>query len=109
MSYLTTPSADWRMLITGNAAGTNGLTCLPKHGGARDNKCLVTHLMTDVAFPLKRPDRGAMELFKPFTVKSNSFTLIEVSRLRVIARINPTDTGHDPTSGLIDQPSLTTG
>jgi hypothetical protein len=23
---------------TANAAGTNGLTCLPKHGGARDNK-----------------------------------------------------------------------
>jgi hypothetical protein len=26
-----------------NAAGTNGLTCLPKHGGALDNNFLVTH------------------------------------------------------------------
>jgi hypothetical protein len=23
---------------TANASGTNGLTCLPKHGGAQDNK-----------------------------------------------------------------------
>jgi hypothetical protein len=26
---------------------TNGLTCLPMHGGARDDKVLVTHPMTD--------------------------------------------------------------
>jgi hypothetical protein len=26
------PSADWWVLTTANAAGTNGLTCLPKHG-----------------------------------------------------------------------------
>jgi hypothetical protein len=26
------------MLTSANAAGTNSLTCLPKHGGARDNK-----------------------------------------------------------------------
>jgi hypothetical protein len=26
-----------------NAAGTNGLSCLPMHRGARDNKFLVTH------------------------------------------------------------------
>jgi hypothetical protein len=30
-----------------NTTGTNGLTCLPKHGGARDIKFLVTHSMTD--------------------------------------------------------------
>ncbi|RVE41001.1 hypothetical protein evm_014348 [Chilo suppressalis] len=30
-----------------HAGGTNGLTCLPMHGGARDNKFLVTHPMTD--------------------------------------------------------------
>ncbi|RVE42848.1 hypothetical protein evm_012497, partial [Chilo suppressalis] len=41
------PSADWWVLTTANAAGTNGLTCLPKHGGARDSKFLVTHPMTD--------------------------------------------------------------
>jgi hypothetical protein len=40
-------SADWWVLTTANAAGTNGLTCLPKHGGARDNKFLVTHSMPD--------------------------------------------------------------
>ncbi|RVE46209.1 hypothetical protein evm_009167 [Chilo suppressalis] len=41
------PSADWRVLTTADATGTNGLTCLPKHGGARDSKFLVTHPMTD--------------------------------------------------------------
>ncbi|RVE52231.1 hypothetical protein evm_003150 [Chilo suppressalis] len=41
------PSADWWVLTTADAAGTNGLTCLPKHGGARDSKFLVTHPMTD--------------------------------------------------------------
>jgi hypothetical protein len=35
------------VLTTANAAGPNGLTCLPKHGGARDDKVLVTHPMTD--------------------------------------------------------------
>jgi hypothetical protein len=40
-------SADWWVLMTANAAGNNGLTCFPKHGGARDNKFLVTHPMTD--------------------------------------------------------------
>jgi hypothetical protein len=29
------------------AAGTNGLKCLPKHGGARGNNFLVSHAMTD--------------------------------------------------------------
>jgi hypothetical protein len=38
------PSAGWWVLTTENAAGTNGLTCLPKHGGAHDNKFLITHL-----------------------------------------------------------------
>ncbi|RVE42527.1 hypothetical protein evm_012823 [Chilo suppressalis] len=40
-------SVDWWVLTTADAAGTNGLTCLPKHGGARDSKFLVTHPMTD--------------------------------------------------------------
>ncbi|CAH0402975.1 unnamed protein product [Chilo suppressalis] len=31
------PSADWWVLTTAHAAGTNGLTCLPKHRGARDS------------------------------------------------------------------------
>jgi hypothetical protein len=34
-------------LTTANAAGTNGLTYLPTHGGARNNNFLVTHPMTD--------------------------------------------------------------
>jgi hypothetical protein len=40
-------SAGWWVLTTANTAGTNGLTCLTKHGKARDNKFLVTHPMTD--------------------------------------------------------------
>ncbi|RVE51675.1 hypothetical protein evm_003647 [Chilo suppressalis] len=31
------PSADWRVLTTADAAGTNGLTCLVKHEGAQDS------------------------------------------------------------------------
>jgi hypothetical protein len=38
---------DWWVLTTANAAGTNSLTFLLKHGGARDNKFLVTHLMSE--------------------------------------------------------------
>jgi hypothetical protein len=34
-------------LTTAYTGGTNGLTCLPKHRGARDIKFLVTRLMTD--------------------------------------------------------------
>ncbi|RVE47216.1 hypothetical protein evm_008184 [Chilo suppressalis] len=41
------PNVDWWVLTTADTAGTNGLTCLPKHGGARDNKFLVTHPMTE--------------------------------------------------------------
>jgi hypothetical protein len=41
------PSAGRWVLTTSNAAGTNGLTCLPKHGGARDNKFMVIHPMTN--------------------------------------------------------------
>jgi hypothetical protein len=41
------PSAGWWVLTTANAAGVNRLTCLPKHGGAQDNKFLVTHPMND--------------------------------------------------------------
>jgi hypothetical protein len=59
------PSADW-VLTTANAAGPNGLTCLPKHGGAR-NKFLVSHLMTDQrcltsAIARRSADREAIEL-----------------------------------------------
>jgi hypothetical protein len=38
------PSAGWWVLTTANATGTNVLTCLPKHGGARDNKFLIAFL-----------------------------------------------------------------
>jgi hypothetical protein len=37
-----------RVLTTANAAGTNGFSCLPKHGGARDNTFLVTHRIIDL-------------------------------------------------------------
>jgi hypothetical protein len=33
---------EW-VLTTANASGTNSLTCLPKHGGARDNKFWPSH------------------------------------------------------------------
>jgi hypothetical protein len=33
---------------TANLAGTNGLTCLLKHGGAQDNTFLVTHPLTNL-------------------------------------------------------------
>ncbi|RVE42668.1 hypothetical protein evm_012683 [Chilo suppressalis] len=32
------PSVDWWVLTAADAAGTNDLTCLPKHGGARDGR-----------------------------------------------------------------------
>jgi hypothetical protein len=41
------PRAGWWVLTTAKAAGTNGLTCLPKHEEARDNNFLVTPPMTD--------------------------------------------------------------
>jgi hypothetical protein len=41
------PSADWWELTTAKTADTNGLTCLPKHGEARDINFLVTHPKTN--------------------------------------------------------------
>jgi hypothetical protein len=35
------------VLTAANAGGTNGLTCLLKHGGAQDNKFMVTHPMAE--------------------------------------------------------------
>ncbi|CAG9795499.1 unnamed protein product [Diatraea saccharalis] len=32
------PSTHWRVFTTADAAGINGLTCLPKYGGVRDKK-----------------------------------------------------------------------
>jgi hypothetical protein len=58
------------VLTTANSAGTNGLTCLPRHGGARDNS--FGHSSNDQPTLLsccdstpKRTDRGDIELFKP--------------------------------------------
>jgi hypothetical protein len=58
---------DWWMLTTANAAGTNGLTCLSKRGGARYND--FGHPSNDrptlLKFrdrTLKRTDGGAIEL-----------------------------------------------
>jgi hypothetical protein len=42
-NVLSGPNTDWWVLTTANANGTNGLTYLTKHGGAQDNKFLVTH------------------------------------------------------------------
>jgi hypothetical protein len=63
------PSADSWVLKTANTAGTNGLTWLPKHGGARGNK-FFDHPSDDRPMLLsfrsydKRTDRGAIELLK---------------------------------------------
>jgi hypothetical protein len=38
---------DWWVRMDANTVGAKGLTCLPKHGGARVNKYLVTHPMSD--------------------------------------------------------------
>ncbi|RVE41127.1 hypothetical protein evm_014223 [Chilo suppressalis] len=40
------PRADWRVLTTADAAGTNGSMILPKHEVTRGRRCLVTHPMT---------------------------------------------------------------
>jgi hypothetical protein len=54
--------------MTANSAGTNGFTCLPKHGGTRDNKFLVTHRMiikrclTSANVRRSAPNRYAIEL-----------------------------------------------
>jgi hypothetical protein len=63
------PSAGWWVLTTPNAAGTNGLTYLPKHGRVLDNKFFVPHLMTNQsrltsAIARRSTDRGAIELLK---------------------------------------------
>jgi hypothetical protein len=47
-------SDDWWVIATANAAGTNGLTRFPKHGGTRDNKFLVIRQMTDL-FNIRTP------------------------------------------------------
>jgi hypothetical protein len=54
---LTSTLLETGVQTTANAAGTNGLTCLPKHGGARDNKFLVTRPMTDqsLSFRNRKP------------------------------------------------------
>jgi hypothetical protein len=46
------PSAGWWVLKTTNAAGTNGITCIPKHGEVRDSKFLVTHTIYYYQFNL---------------------------------------------------------
>ncbi|CAG9793651.1 unnamed protein product [Diatraea saccharalis] len=68
------PNADWRVLTTANAAGTNGLTCLPKHGVARDNNFLVTHPVTDPCescLTTTIAGRGAYPLRHRATIKIN--------------------------------------
>jgi hypothetical protein len=53
------------------AAGTNGLTCLPKHGGTQDNKFLVTHSMTDQRY-LTSSIHRAIELLDMTFIKNLS-------------------------------------
>jgi hypothetical protein len=44
--------------VTANAAGTNSLTCLPKHGRDRDDKLLVTHPMAVYLRSLSTKQKG---------------------------------------------------
>jgi hypothetical protein len=56
------PSLDWWVLTTPNSAGTYGLRCLAKHGGARANKFLITHPTTDqYCYPLCEPNVDTAE------------------------------------------------
>jgi hypothetical protein len=43
------PIAGCWVLTTANASGTNGLTCVPKHGGSRDNTFFVTHYKSAIS------------------------------------------------------------
>jgi hypothetical protein len=65
------PSADWWVLTTANTAGTDGLTCLPKHGRTLDNKFLVTHAMTD-----QRCLTSAIARRSALTVSSSRYPII---------------------------------
>jgi hypothetical protein len=71
--------------MTANAAGTNGLKCLSKHGGARDNKFLMSNRDNDWPTLLnfhyrtpKRPDRGAIELLHPSRIFNERFLFLTV-------------------------------
>jgi hypothetical protein len=46
--------------MTANAAGTNGLTCLPKHGEVVNKSCLASTIARRPF--IEHSDRGAMEL-----------------------------------------------
>jgi hypothetical protein len=70
------PSVDWWVLTTANATGTNGLTCLPMHGGARDSKILVTHPMTELRC-LTSAIRGVIELLFDYSVTIFSNTVMD--------------------------------
>jgi hypothetical protein len=61
------PSAKWWVLTTTNAAGTNSLTCLSKHGVARNNTYLVTdqRCLTSVIARANHTNRGAIEFLLP--------------------------------------------
>jgi hypothetical protein len=61
------PSVDWWVLTTANAAGTNGLTCFSKHGGAQD---IFGHPSDDRPTLLNFRDRASCAL----TALSSSYT-----------------------------------
>jgi hypothetical protein len=90
------PSAGWWVLTTANAAKTNSLTCLPKHGGARDNKVLVTHLITDQpclisaiarrsALTVGPSSSSCIMLYTLLNVKKRSLSPVSVSCLSLLS------------------------
>jgi hypothetical protein len=69
------PSLNWWVPTISNAAGTNGLACLTKHGGVRDNKFLfIIRWLTNVAWLVRsnaeRTDRAAIQLAHLLTSES---------------------------------------
>jgi hypothetical protein len=57
------------VLTTTNAAGTNGLTCLPKHGGARNSKFLSPTSLNFSERTLNALTSGLSSFLKPTLIK----------------------------------------
>jgi hypothetical protein len=89
------PKADWWVLTTVNTAETNGLTCLAKHEGARDNKFLAYHLMTDqrcltsaIIITASRSSSSSLVRLQLFKIEiSLLFSTIEASNVPYLSYI----------------------
>ncbi|RVE44930.1 hypothetical protein evm_010429 [Chilo suppressalis] len=59
------PSVDWWVLTTADAAGTNGLTCLPKHGGSSRN-FLLPHQLRRAPISFHKKHRPFLVLYTKY-------------------------------------------